>query len=238
MNEASNFINGDYGHEASIINSKTMPYTPGEDINTNSLDVASLHYGDILEYNVHSLYGYMEAVATNQFFTKHLNKRAFILTRSSFPSHGRFGSKWTGDNYALWPYLEYSITGIFNFGMFGIPHVGADICGFIGNTNEELCVRWMQIGTLYPFARNHNDNLSAPQEPWAFGENLLIASTLAIRNRYSLMLYIYTEMFFTAYKADLFFKPTFFEYPKDPVLLHNSSASFMLGKALIVHPCL
>ena len=43
--------------------------------------------------------------------------------------------------------MRYSISGMFDMNMFGIPMVGGDICGFFGNSSttldkDELCARW------------------------------------------------------------------------------------------------
>lgn len=237
MNEASNFITGCLGYPTSLINNQTMPWTPGQDINIRSLDVAALHANGQTEYNLHSLYGYLGSKATSQYFIQK-QTRPFIISRSSFPGHHKWASKWLGDNFSQWSFMEYSITGIFNFGMFGIPMMGADICGFLGNTNLELCARWTQLGTMYPFSRNHNNASSIPQEPWAFGSLLIETNQVSIRNKYMLQLYYYTHMMRISQEGGMFFKPAYWEYPNDMNLLYNSTTSFMLGKALIVHPCL
>jgi alpha-glucosidase (family GH31 glycosyl hydrolase) len=104
-------------------------------------------------FRQHSLYGWSETVATQQAIRTATGSRGSVISRSTFPSSGHYGGHWLGDNESKWPDLRLSIIGIqefepggklsikcsafsFRFNMFGIPQVGADVCGFGKDTNE------------------------------------------------------------------------------------------------------
>ncbi len=91
---------------------------------------------------MHPLYGTMETIATAKFIKDTLNRRPVLISRSTYAGHGSFGGHWLGDNNSTFEMLKYSIAGVLNFQMFGIPLVGADICGFHNDTTPELCIRW------------------------------------------------------------------------------------------------
>lgn len=237
MNEASNFCTGECGY-APIDNH--LPYTPGgEDLNTKTIDLASMHYNNISEYDVHNMYGFLMAKASASYIVEKMHKRPMVISRSSFPGHGKYASRWLGDNGSTWDWMKWSIGGTFNFQMFGIPLIGSDICGFNYNTTAELCARWFQLGTLYPFARTHNSIEAIDQEPWAFGDQLLRVANKSIRVRYSLIHFIYSEVFKLSLTGGTYFKPAFFNYPKDTLLWETyAEDNFMLGNKLLVHPVL
>ncbi|KAF3698143.1 Maltase-glucoamylase, intestinal Maltase [Channa argus] len=158
MNEVTNFMKGS-SKGCAINNLNYPPFTPkiaGEVIYGKTLCMDAKHaWGD--HYDVHSLYGYSMVLATEKALQSVFGgNRTMMLTRSSFPGVGKYSGHWLGDNAANWNDIKWAIPGMLEFGLFGIPYIGADICGFFGNSTEELCRRWMQVGAFYPFSRNHN----------------------------------------------------------------------------------
>ncbi|KAM8771117.1 sucrase-isomaltase, intestinal isoform 2-T2 [Rhynchonycteris naso] len=192
------------------------------------------------QYDVHSLYGYSMAIATEKAVQKVFpNKRSFILTRSTFAGSGHYAAHWLGDNTASWEQMEWSITGMLEFSLFGMPLVGADICGFVVDTTEELCRRWMQLGAFYPFSRNHNAEGYMDQDPAFFGQNsLLVNSSRHYLNiRYTLLPFLYTLF----YKAHMFgetvARPFLHEFYEDTNSWFEDT-QFLWGPSLLITPVL
>jgi len=238
MNEVSNFCDGQCATEGEKFETpENPPYVPGGfPLSQKTANVTATTYLSN-EYNTHNLYGWSEGIVTKQAAEKLRGKRSVVISRSTFAGTGRHNGHWLGDNNSDYSDLYYSIPGVLAMQFFGIPLVGADICGFGGDTTEELCTRWMELGTLYPFARNHNSIDSRSQEPYAFGATLLNTSRNALERRYSLLSYYYTLFHLASTTGSTVWRPLFFEFAKDTNTFAIDT-QFLIGPALLVSPVL
>ena len=50
-------------------------------------------------------------------------QRSITYSRSTFPGTGQYAQHWLGDNWSEWDNLRWSISGMFEFNMFGMPYV-------------------------------------------------------------------------------------------------------------------
>ena len=204
----------------------------------NNPDSSLVYYENqtLYHFDFHNMLGFSEGIATNRAMDRMGFKLKFILTRSQMFGSGKYVQEWTGDNLATWEFLQLSISQILDAQLFGIPLSGADICGFGGNTTPELCARWMTLGTLYPFARNHNSEGDIPQEPYAFPGTpyVLEASRKGLQLRYSLLKHYY-HLFIKKGGLGTIINPLFFEFPNDTNLLAIED-EFFIGDSLLAAP--
>ncbi|KAI0652641.1 glycosyl hydrolases family 31-domain-containing protein [Trametes meyenii] len=205
------------------------------DLAEHTISPNATHVGGIVELDVHNLWGLMEEKATHSALLKiQPGKRPFIISRSTFPSSGKATGHWLGDNFSGWDYMYYNIQGALQFQIFQIPMVGADTCGFIGNADEELCNRWMQLSAFMPFYRNHNIQGAISQEPYRW-DSVANASRTAIAIRYSLLPYWYTLFANSSLHGTPTVRALFFEFPDEPELF-GIDHQYLVGSDILVTP--
>ncbi|XP_044210999.1 maltase-glucoamylase, intestinal [Thunnus albacares] len=241
MNEVANFKKGS-NKGCADNNLNYPPYTPkilDEVMYSKTLCMdAKQAWGN--HYDVHSLYGYSMVLATEKALQRvFAGNRTLMLTRSSFPGVGKYSGHWLGDNAANWNDIKWAIPGMLEFGLFGIPYIGADICGFFDDSSEELCRRWMQVGAFYPFSRNHNAQGFKPQDPAVFGagSTLVESSKHYLMIRYTLLPYLYTLFYKAHTTGETVVRPVMHEFYSDSSTW-EVDRQFLWGKHLLITPVL
>jgi alpha-glucosidase len=113
---------------------------------------------------------------------------------------------------------------------------GVDTCGFNGNTDEELCARWMQLSAFFPFYRNHNTLSALSQEPFRWA-SVAESSRTAMNIRYTLLPYMYTLFHQAHTSGSTVMRALAWEFPNEP-LLAGVDTQFLLGPNILVAPVL
>ncbi|THY30913.1 putative alpha-glucosidase [Aureobasidium pullulans] len=207
------------------------------DLAVHAVAPNATHSDGVEEYDIHNLFGLEILNATYNALTQTITgKRPFIIGRSTFAGAGQYAGHWGGDNYATWESMLFSIPQALDMALFGIPMFGADTCGFSGNSDEELCNRWMQLSAFFPFYRNHNTLDDNSQEPYIWG-SVIDASKRAMAIRYSLLPYMYTLFHMAHTTGSTVMRAMAWEFPHDPSLI-AANRQFMLGPSLLITPVL
>ncbi|MBG9375303.1 glycoside hydrolase family 31 protein [Panacibacter sp. DH6] len=185
-----------------------------------------------------NVYGFQMARSSYEAAVNNLgNQRPFILTRSGFAGVQRYSALWSGDNLATDEGLLNSILLNNQLGLSGLPFVGYDVGGYIGDGSKNLYIRWIEAGVFSPYCRNHREFFGTANEPWAYGEEAEAISKTYINFRYRLMPYIYSAMYTASKNGIPLHRSLAINYPFDANIYQNSyQYQFLFGQDMLVAP--
>lgn len=185
-----------------------------------------------------NIYGFQMARSSYEASLKNDNtQRPFVLTRSGFAGVQRYSAMWSGDNMATDEGLLTSVLLNNQFGLSGVPFVGYDIGGYIGDGNKNLYIRFIEAGIFSPYCRNHREFFGTANEPWAYGEEAEAISKTYIGFRYRLMPYMYSNFYKASQTGLPIQKSLSIDYPFDDKIYDiNYQYQFLFGNDILVAP--
>ena len=160
-----------------------------------------------------------------------------VWARSGTAGSQRFPIHWGGDSQCTFDALASTLRGALTAGISGIPFFSHDIGGFIGLPDDELYVRWAQLGLFSSHSRCHGAGDFTYREPWRFSKEACDIFRYYDKLRYSLMPYIYREAAECVKTGLPMMRALWLEYPEDRNVRHIDD-QYLFGRSLLIAPVL
>ena len=188
-------------------------------------------------YNVHSLYGLSQGKPSLDACQATTGERCLIVSRSTFPGAQKHIGHWHGDNSSIWRHIKQGLIATIEFSLFGFSYTGPDICGFFGEAEREMCLRWQQMGAFFVYSRNHNGLDNRRQDPAAWGSDFINSVKPILEDRYRLLPYLYTLLYRAHQYGDTVVRSVMANDQYDSKTW-NIDEQMMWGNGLMISPAL
>ena len=164
-------------------------------------------------------------------------KLPLILSRYSGAGSHRYPLGFSGDTFISWKSLDFQPYFTANAANAAYTWWSHDIGGHMfGTRDDELYIRWLQLGVFSPIMRLHSSNMLAlGKEPWKYSAEVCRAAKEWLRLRHRLIPYIYTMDHRTHTDGVALCEPMYYSYPENESA-YNVPNQFMFGSELMVCP--
>ena len=163
------------------------------------------------------------------------DERVWSINRAYYLGALRYGfALWSGDIDTGFGSMQYQRRRMISALDLGEPYWSMDTGGFYGHPTAENYARWMEFAAFVPIFRVHGA-LNEKRQPWVYGPVAEAAAKRAIRLRYDLLPYIYSNAHSTTTTGVGIARPLFWVFPDDPRTA-DETRSWMFGDALLVSP--
>ena len=165
------------------------------------------------------------------------NHRPLILSRFCGAGSQRYPLGFSGDTTQTWKSLDFQPGFTATASNIAYPWWSHDIGGHcMGKKDDELYLRWVQLGVFSPVMRLHSTNNEfAGKEPWNYSGPVEQIAKNALRLRHKHLPYNYTMNYRTHTQCRAICEPMYYAYPEDKNA-YNCKNQFFFGTELIVAP--
>ncbi len=164
-------------------------------------------------------------------------KRPMFFSRFSGLGSHRYPVGFSGDTYVTWESLDFQPYFTATSSNVGYSWWSHDIGGHMGGyLDEELTVRWLQLGVFSPINRLHSSNTDfIRKEPWCYSKNTETIMKEWLRLRHELFPYIYTMNYRNHTDLIPLIQPMYYAYPKRSGAYEQKN-QFRFGSELMIAP--